>query len=100
MKELKYPYIARLNQNKITMEREKRILKENIDELRSKCFKRFDFVGFDFVNGKIKFCKQSHSFTNFTELNDKNFDFLVRDKLKSGSMDRICETCTEVIRYF
>jgi hypothetical protein len=78
----------------------KRILKENIDDLRSRCFERFDFVGFDFVNGRIKFCKQSHSFTNYTELNNKKFDLLVRDKLKSGSMDKICETCTEVIRYF
>jgi len=97
-----YFYIARYFPHLVDKrEIAKRIAEpDNIDELRSKCFKRFDFVGFDFVNGKIKFCKQSHSFTNFTELNDKNFDFLVRDKLKSGSMDRICETCTEVIRYF
>lgn len=72
----------------------------NIDELRVKCAEQFDFVGFDFVNGRIKFCKQSHSFTNSTELNEENFDLLLRDKLKNPKMDEICRTCTEVVRYF
>ena len=73
---------------------------DNIDELRVRCAERFDFVGFDFVNGRIKFCKQSHSFTNSTELNEENFDLLLRDKLKNPEMDEICRTCTEVVRYF
>jgi organic radical activating enzyme len=75
-------------------------LPDNIDELRKECSKRFDFVGFDFVNGRIKFCKQSHSFTNYVELNEENFDLLVRDKLENKEMDGICKTCTEVVRYF
>jgi MoaA/NifB/PqqE/SkfB family radical SAM enzyme len=79
----------------------KRIIEPaNINELRIKCAKTFDFVGFDFVNGRIKFCKQSHSFTNFTELNNKNFNLLIRDKLKNKEIDEICKTCTEVVRYF
>ena len=73
---------------------------DNIDELRKECVRRFDFVGFDFVNGRIKFCKQSHSFTNYVELNEENFDLLVRDKLVNEKMDEICKTCTEVVRYF
>ena len=75
-------------------------LPDNIDELRRKCSDRFDFVGFDFVNGRIKFCKQSHSFTNYVELNEKNFDLLRRNKLKNPQIDEICKTCTEVVRYF
>ena len=73
---------------------------DNIDEMRKECADRFDFVGFDFVNGRIKFCKQSHSFTSFVELNEKNFALLLKDKLKNPEMDEICKTCTEVVRYF
>jgi hypothetical protein len=72
----------------------------NIDELRKRCSDRFDFVGFDFVNGRIKFCKQSHSFTNFVELNEKSFNLLIQDNLKPSQMDDICKNCSEVVRYF
>lgn len=78
----------------------KRITTDDLDDLRRKCIENFDFVGFDFVNGRIKFCKQSHSFTNFTELNNENFNLLVKDQLKNNKIDDICKTCTEVVRYF
>jgi organic radical activating enzyme len=73
---------------------------KNIDEMRKKCFKQFNFPGFDFVNGRIKFCKQSHSFTDYVTFNDSNFNLLIKGKLKSDKeVDDICKTCIEVVRY-
>ena len=79
----------------------KRILKSNdMDGMRRECFKKLNFPGFDFVNARIKFCKQSHSFTDYVELNEVNFDLLINDKLKSNkAMDDICRTCIEVVNY-
>lgn len=76
------------------------VIPEDINDLREKCFTKFNFPGFDFVNGRIKFCKQSHSFTDYVDLDDDNFNLLIRGKLKSSKpMDEICKTCIEVVRY-
>lgn len=91
---INYPYLV--NRSEII----RRVSPTNIDKLRSECFKKFLFPGFDFVNGRIKFCKQSHSFTDYVDLNEKNFNLLLEGNLKSNKeMDNICKTCIEVVRY-
>jgi len=76
------------------------LVPKNIDDMRKRCFKEFNFLGFDFVNGRIKFCKQSHSFTDHTQLNEENFHSLINGELKSDKeVDDICKTCIEVVRY-
>ena len=73
---------------------------KKLNKLREQCFRKLHFVGFDLVNGRIKFCKQSHSYTAYTELNDDNFDKLINEKLINDQpMDPICQNCIEVVRY-
>lgn len=76
------------------------LISETASNLRRECFKDFNFPGFDFVNGRIKFCKQSHSFTDYTELNEENFNLLINGDLRSDKeMDNVCRTCKEFVRY-
>lgn len=73
---------------------------KKLNMLRERCFRKLHFVGFDLVNGRIKFCKQSHSYTAHTELNDESFDKLIKGKLVNNEpLDAICQNCIEVLRY-
>lgn len=97
-----YFYLVRHFNNLIDREEiiKRIMIPENLDDMRKKCFNYFNFPGFDFVNGRIKFCKQSHSFTDYVDLNEKNFNLLIKGKLRSNkAMDDICRTCIEVVRY-
>jgi len=96
-----YFYLMRLYRGFVnSYEIIKRVSPTNINKLRKECFQKFYFPGFDFVNGRIKFCKQSHSYTDWVPLNETNFKLLLDGKLKSSKeMDEICKTCIEVVRY-
>jgi len=73
---------------------------KKLNQLRERCFRKLHFVGFDLVNKRIKFCKQSHSYTAHTELNDDNFDKLIKGELINNQpIDPICQNCIEVLRY-
>jgi organic radical activating enzyme len=75
--------------------------KELLDDLRETCFREMNFIGIDFVNGRIKLCKQSHSYTAYIDLNDRNFNQLISEKLiNKEPIDEICQQCLEMLNNF